>query len=78
MKNLSIEQKIDLILKETMTNNKLLDFINVISFVIGMYNLYLNRQQIDNNEIMKELEKQDNVYFEKIIKALTNQKGDII
>jgi hypothetical protein len=73
---MTIEQKIDKILNEVSVNNKFLDFINIISFVIGIYNLYLNQQQIDNNEIMKELEKQDNVYFEKIL-TLLNNKGEL-
>lgn len=76
MNSMTIEQKIDKILNEVSVNNKFLDFINIISFVIGIYNLYLNQQQIDNNEIMKELEKQDNVYFEKIL-TLLNNKGEL-
>lgn len=76
MNSMTIEQKIDKILNEVSVNNKFLDFINIISFVIGIYNLYLNQQQIDNNDIMKELEKQDNVYFEKIL-SLLNNKGEL-
>lgn len=68
--NLTIDQKIDAIYNEVLNGDKTLDFLNVVSLVIGFYNLYLNRQQIDNNTIMKELDKQDNIYFEKIIKML--------
>ena len=68
--NLTIEQKINEIYDEVVNGDKTLDFLNVVSIVTGFYNLYLNRQQIDNNTIMKELNKQDTVYFEKIIKLL--------
>lgn len=68
--NLTIDQKIDAIYNEVLNGDRTLDFLNVVSLVIGFYNLYLNRQQIDNNTIMKELDKQDNIYFDKIIKML--------
>ena len=68
--NLTIDQKIDAIYNEVLNGDRTLDFLNVVSLVIGFYNLYSNRQQIDNNTIMKELDKQDNIYFEKIIKML--------
>lgn len=73
---LTTDQKIDIILKEILEGNKLLDFLNVISVVIGFYNSYLNQQQIGNNDIMAELNKQDKVYFEKIIKLLEELKGE--
>lgn len=72
---ITIEQKIDAIYNEVLEGNKLLDFLNVISVVVGFYNTYLNRQQIDNNTIMKELNKQDTVYFERIIKMLEELLG---
>lgn len=72
---ITIEQKIDAIYNEVLESNKLLDFLNVISVVIGFYNTYLNRQQIDNNTIMKELNKQDTIYFERIIKMLEELLG---
>ena len=71
--NLSMEQKIDAIYTATVNDNKTLDFLNVIAIVIGFYNTYLNRQQIDNNTIMAELDKQDKIYFNKIIKLLENK-----
>ena len=71
--NLSMEQKIDAIYNTTVNDNKTLDFLNVIAIVIGFYNTYLNRQQIDNNTIMAELDKQDKIYFNKIIKLLENK-----
>ena len=78
MKNqiLTTEQKIDIIYNEVLKGNKLLDFLNVISVVIGFYNTFLNRQQIDNNAIMNELNKQDDIYFKQIISLLNEIKGD--
>ena len=73
---LTTEQKIDIIYNEVLKGNKLLDFLNVISVVIGFYNTFLNRQQIDNNAIMNELNKQDNIYFKQIISLLNEIKGD--
>lgn len=72
--NLTIEQKINEIHDEVVNGDKTLDFLNVVAIVTGFYNLYLNRQQIDNNTIMKELNKQDTIYFEKIIKLLEEIK----
>lgn len=72
--NLTIEQKINDIHNEVVNGDKTLDFLNVIAIFVGFYNLYLNRQQIDNNTIMKELDKQDTVYFERIIKLLEEIK----
>lgn len=73
---LTTEQKIDIIYNEVLKGNKLLDFLNVISVVIGFYNTFLNRQQIDNNAIMNELNKQDDIYFKQIISLLNEIKGD--
>ena len=72
--NLTIEQKINDIHNEVVNGDKTLDFLNVIAIFVGFYNLYLNRQQIDNNTIMKELDKQDTIYFERIIKLLEEIK----
>lgn len=72
--NLTIEQKINEIYDEVVNGDKTLDFLNLVAIVIGFYNLYLNRQQIDNNTIMKELDKQDTIYFERIIKLLEEMK----
>ena len=46
-------KKIDVIYNEILNDNKLLDFLNVISVVLGFYNSYLNQQQIGNNDIIK-------------------------
>lgn len=53
-----------------------LDFLNIVSIAFGFYNAYLNKQQIDNNAIMKELDKQDKEYFEKILAILEETKGN--
>ena len=71
--NLSMEQKIDAIYNATIHEDKTLDFLNLIAIVLGFYNTYLNRQQIDNNTIMAELDKQDKIYFNKIINLLENK-----
>ena len=72
---LTTEQKIDEIHNEGVKNDNMLDALNFISIALGFYNSYLNIQQIDNNSIMAELNKQDKIYFEKIIKLLEEIKG---
>jgi hypothetical protein len=72
---LTIEQKIDEIHTEVVQNDNMLDVLNLISIALGFYNSYLNIQQIDNNSIMAELNKQDKIYFERIIKLLEEIKG---
>ena len=67
---LTTEQKIDEIHNEVVKNDNMLDALNFISIALGFYNSYLNIQQIDNNSIMAELNKQDKIYFEKIYKLL--------
>jgi hypothetical protein len=54
----------------------MLDTLNIISALLGFYNVWLNRKQIDNNSIMKELDKQDRVYLDKIIEILEEMKGE--
>lgn len=76
IQNLTTEQKIDKIYQEVLNGDKTLDFLNVVAIVLGFYNTLLNQKQIDNNAIMAELNKQDTVYFEKIIKMLEEIKGD--
>ena len=73
--NLTTEQKIDAIYHEVLNGDKTLDFLNVIGIALGIYNTFLNRQQIDNNAIMQELQKQDEVYFKQIISLLSELKG---
>ena len=72
---LTTEQKIDAIYNEVLNGDRTLDFLNVVAIVLGFYNTILNRKQIDNNAIMQELQKQDDVYFKQIISLLKELKG---
>ena len=58
-----------------LNGDKTLDFLNVVAIALGIYNTFLNRKQIDNNTIMQELQRQDDVYFERIISLLNELKG---
>ena len=73
--HLTLEQKIDAIYEEVLNGDKTLDFLNVVAIALGIYNTFLNRKQIDNNTIMQELQRQDDVYFEHIISLLNELKG---
>ncbi len=42
--------------------------IDITSLVLQIYNLILLMQDFNNTDLMQELQKQDNEYFEKIIK----------
>lgn len=53
-------------------NDLAFDFINIMSFIIGMENLNKNDEQI--NELEKHLAKQDEQY-EEIIELLKNMRG---
>ena len=75
MSQVSMEQKIDEIYNSIINQDKLIDFLNVIGVALGFYNTLLNKQQISNNQIMSELDKQDKLYFEKIISILEELKG---
>lgn len=76
MNNKTMEQKIDEIYNEVIHNDNMLDFFNIISIGFGIYNTLLNTKQIDNNTIMQELNRQDKIYFEQIIKMLEEIKGE--
>ena len=47
-----------------MRNNQL----DLASLILQIYNLILLMQDFNNSDLMKELQKQDTEYFEKIIK----------
>jgi hypothetical protein len=70
-----MEEKIDAIYLEITKNDKMIDTLNIFAIWLGIYNSFLNRKQIDNNTIMKELNKQDKIYFAKIIEMLEEIKG---
>lgn len=42
--------------------------IDITSLVLQIYNLILLMQDFNNTDLMQELQKQDNEYFQKIIK----------
>lgn len=42
--------------------------IDITSLVLQIYNLILLMQDFNNADLMQELQKQDNEYFQKIIK----------
>lgn len=42
--------------------------IDIASLILQLYNLILLLQDFNNSDLMKELQKQDKQYFERIIK----------
>lgn len=42
--------------------------VDIASLILQLYNLVLLLQDFNNSDLMKELQKQDNEYFQKIIK----------
>jgi hypothetical protein len=71
-----MEQKIDEIHDEIVNSTSFLDIISSVGTLLGFYNSFLNRKQIDNNDIMNALNKQDTIYFKQIIKMLKEIKGE--
>lgn len=69
-------------------NDSFLDMMSVLSFAISIYNLMLNEQQLTNDDVAREIQKnrnkideQNDVYLEtivrqneKIIKMLKGEK----
>lgn len=53
-------------------NNSLTDKLSFLSDALQVFNTYLNIKQTTSDEIMKELEKQDDVFFKQIIDRLSN------
>lgn len=47
--------------------NNLIDMLGAIGDLLGILNYIENLQQTKNYAIMKELRKQDSIYFEKIL-----------
>nr|DAK12729.1 MAG TPA: hypothetical protein [Caudoviricetes sp.] len=47
--------------------NNLIDMLGAIGDLLGILNYIENLQQTKNDAIMKELRKQDSIYFEKIL-----------
>lgn len=48
-------------------NYSLLDWLSILSIILQLQIMEEQRYQSDNDDIMEELQKQDKVYFEKII-----------
>ena len=44
--------------------------LDLLSDVLQVYNTYLLQKDATNNQLMQELQKQDAVYFERIVKDL--------
>jgi hypothetical protein len=42
--------------------------LDISSFILEVYSVYLLLQDFNNTDLMQELQKQDNEYFQKIIK----------
>lgn len=54
-------------------NNKNLEFLDLVSLGsagLGIYNTILNKEQISNNELFKELQKQDDILSNQILDKL--------
>jgi deoxycytidylate deaminase len=51
-----------------------IDILAIISFIIQLINYQENKEQSTNDDIFRELQKQNKVYLEKI---LENQKRNI-
>lgn len=48
-------------------NNSLLDTLGALGDLLGILNYIENLQQTKNDVIMKELRKQDSIYFKQIL-----------
>lgn len=53
-------------------NIEFLDILSVISFCIAILNYQENLKQTSNNELLKELQKQDDIMNNQIIDKLNN------
>ena len=48
-------------------NYSLLDWLSILSIILQLQIMEEQRYQSDNDDIIEELQKQDKIYFEKII-----------
>ena len=48
-------------------NYSLLDWLSILSIILQLQIMDEQRYQSDNDDIIEELQKQDKIYFEKII-----------
>lgn len=51
-------------------NSETLDILSIISFIISILNYQENLKQTSNNELLKELQKQDEIMTNEIIDRL--------
>ena len=49
-------------------NDSLMDLLSVLSIILQLQIMEEQKYQSDNDDIMEELQRQDNLYLEKIIK----------
>jgi hypothetical protein len=68
------DQKIDEIYDQIVNSDNFLDILSSINMAFSFYNSFLNRSAIRNDDIMKELNKQDKEYFEQILQLLKDIK----
>lgn len=63
----------------TAGNLEFLDIVNIVQLALSFINYHQNSRQTSNDEILKELNKQDNVFFMQILKnqekILKNQES---
>lgn len=52
----------------TAGNLEFLDIVNIVQLALSFINYRQNSRQTSNDEILKELNKQDNVFFMQILK----------
>ena len=52
----------------TAGNLEFLDIVNIVQLALSFINYHQNSRQTSNDEILKELNKQDNVFFMQILK----------
>ncbi len=57
-----------------MKNNKSIEPLELLQ----IFNTYLNLKQATTDEILKELEKQDDIYFEQILKTLKSIEDRLV
>ena len=60
-------RKLRYLMRSDNNNLEFLDLITLVGFVMQIMNYQENRQQTGNDDLMKELQKQDKEYLEKII-----------
>ena len=68
-------------MQNNFNNLEILDILSVISFFLSYLNYEENLKQTSNNELFKELQKQDDIMSNQIIERINNvekQNGEIL